>query len=59
MRRAVENGGLHAHGQPVRVTVSGGLALFAGGDVPEAVFERADQAMYRAKQSGKNQVVVA
>lgn len=59
MRRAVESGGLHAHGQPVRVTVSGGLALFAAGDVPEAVFERADQALYRAKQSGKNQVVVA
>jgi diguanylate cyclase len=59
MRRAVETGGLHAHGQPVHLTVSGGLALFAAGDAPEDVFERADQAMYRAKQAGKNQVVVA
>jgi diguanylate cyclase len=59
MRQAVETGGLHAHGKPVRVTVSGGLALFAAGDSPGEVFERADQAMYRAKQAGKNQVVVA
>ncbi len=58
MRVAVENGGLHAHGKPVRATVSGGLALFHAGDGPSDVFERADQAMYRAKQAGKNQVVL-
>lgn len=59
MRAAIEDSGLHANRQPVRVTVSGGLTLFAGGDDPETAFERADQAMYRAKQQGKNQVVVA
>lgn len=58
MRVAVEDGGLHAHGEPVAVTVSGGLSIFAFGDTPAAVFERADQAMYQAKQAGKNQVVV-
>jgi diguanylate cyclase len=58
MRRAVEQGGLHAHGQPVPITVSGGLSLFRAGDEPASVFERADQALYRAKQAGKNQVVV-
>jgi diguanylate cyclase len=58
MRRAVEHGGLHAHGRPVQVTVSGGLTLFKAGDAPGEAFERADQAMYRAKQAGKNQVVV-
>ncbi len=59
MRLAVEQGGLHASGEPVTVTVSGGLSLFAEGDSPEAVFERADQALYEAKRQGKNRIVVA
>jgi diguanylate cyclase len=59
MRVAVENSGLHARQEPVRVTVSGGLAMFREGDTPEAVFERADKAMYQAKQQGKNRVIVA
>jgi diguanylate cyclase len=42
----------------VHVTVSGGLTLFKAGDAPSEAFDRADQAMYRAKQAGKNQVVV-
>lgn len=58
MRQSVEDGGLHAHGQPVRVTVSGGLSLFRSGDSPGDAFDRADRAMYQAKQRGKNQVVV-
>ena len=56
---AVEDGGLHAHGEPVRVTLSGGLRQFTADDTPESVFEAADAALYRAKQQGKNRVVVA
>ncbi len=59
MRVAVEQGGLHASGQPVKVTVSGGMSLFAEGDSPEVVFERADQALYEAKRQGKNRIIVA
>ena len=59
MRVAVEQGGLHASGKPVHVTVSGGLSLFAEGDSPEAVFERADRALYEAKRQGKNRIVAA
>ena len=58
MRVAVENGGLHAHGRPVALTVSGGLTLFAGGDSPDEVFDRADSALYKAKGRGKNCVVL-
>ena len=57
MREAVAEAGLHASGKPVKVTVSGGLALFAKNDAAEAVFERADQALYKAKAQGKKQVV--
>lgn len=56
MRDAVANCGLHAHQQPVRITVSGGLAMFHGDDEPGAVFERADAALYRAKRGGKNRI---
>lgn len=42
---------------PVKVTVSVGIADGGPQDTPEAVFERADQALYRAKQAGRNRVV--
>jgi diguanylate cyclase len=56
MRRAVADCGMHANRQPVPITLSGGLAMFAQGDEPAAVFERADRALYRAKRNGKNRV---
>lgn len=57
MREAVEQGGLHAHGEPVKVTVSGGLAMFGADETAEHVFERADKALYAAKGEGKNRIV--
>lgn len=57
MRQAVEQGGLHAHGQPVELTVSAGTACFAADETAEAVFERADRALYAAKRGGKNCVM--
>lgn len=59
MRVAVANCGMHANKQPVAITVSGGLAVFATGDTPERVFERADRALYRAKGNGKNRIELA
>jgi diguanylate cyclase len=41
------------------VTFSAGIARCAPGDVLDAVIERADQAMYRAKTAGRNCTVVA
>jgi diguanylate cyclase (GGDEF)-like protein len=40
------------------VTISIGLAVLAAGDAEDfdALFRRADQAMYRAKANGRNQV---
>jgi diguanylate cyclase (GGDEF)-like protein len=43
-----------------RLTVSIGLAEYPdGGDTPEELIATADTAMYQAKSSGRNQVVVA
>lgn len=48
---------VQALGLPVPVTVSLGIADGGPQDTPEAVFERADQALYRAKKAGRNRVV--
>jgi diguanylate cyclase (GGDEF)-like protein len=54
VRRSVE-----AIGLPFRVTVSAGVAMGDPlRDTPEQVFQRADQALYRAKAGGRDRVVV-
>ena len=54
MRLAVSRAGLHTRSRPVEVTISCGVSEFQADDSAEAVFERADAALYEAKRSGKN-----
>lgn len=42
---------------PLALTISIGVTAFKKGDVTATVLERADQALYKAKQSGKNCVI--
>ncbi|MEC8424165.1 MAG: GGDEF domain-containing protein, partial [Myxococcota bacterium] len=42
----------------VQITLSAGLSIFRATDSPETFLKRADQALYRAKRSGRNQVQV-
>jgi len=44
----------HFGGEPVTVTFSGGVAGFGPNDTEETVFDRADKALYLAKDSGRN-----
>ena len=53
---AVPHPGLEAGGV---VTMSGGAASFDAGDTVAALLERADQALYEAKEAGRNRVVVS
>jgi len=46
----------HAFPQVGRITVSVGFTQMRAGDTPASAFERADKAVYFAKQSGRNQV---
>lgn len=56
LRTGIENCPFHFKGARIQVTLSGGLASFAATDRAEQVFERADQALYRAKDSGRNRI---
>ena len=59
LRAGVEACPFHFKGERVTITVSAGVAEFSAGDSAQTVFERADQALYEAKKSGRNQVAVA
>ena len=48
----------HFRGEPVSVTFSAGLAGFVAGDTEESVFDRADRALYQAKDAGRDQVII-
>jgi diguanylate cyclase len=54
IRVGIENMGFHFHNKPVAVTASCGITTFRGDDTPETIFDRADRALYRAKDSGRN-----
>jgi diguanylate cyclase len=58
-RMAVEGLRFHFRGTPVRVTVSCGITELHQDDASEAAFDRADAALYRAKNGGKNLCVAA
>jgi diguanylate cyclase len=59
VRSAVESLRFHFRGTPVRVTACCGVTELKATDSPEATFDRADAALYRAKHSGKNLCVAA
>lgn len=58
VRREVKESGIHSLGNRVEVTISCGMSEFTEGDTPVDVFARADRALYEAKRSGKDRIVV-
>lgn len=59
LRAAIADANLCYNDQPLDVTISCGVTEFRAGDTPESVYERADQALYQAKQAGRNRSVQA
>ena len=59
LREAIKNTGFHFRDQSVTITASCGLAEIRDGDSVEQWFERADKALYKAKQEGRNRCELA
>jgi diguanylate cyclase len=58
LRIAISKSPFNFHGKPVTITMSFGIAETQTGDTAESVFERADNALYKAKQTGRNRVCI-
>ncbi|MCK9797026.1 diguanylate cyclase [Pseudomonas sp. MAFF 302030] len=56
LRAAIEACPFHFKGERVTITVSIGVSAFKPGERGDLVIKRADQALYRAKDAGRNRV---
>lgn len=59
VREAIASCPFHFKEKPVSITMSFGVTEFKGEDKPDQVFERADKALYKAKDSGRNCCILA
>ena len=58
LRRAVEETTVQLDSLNINVTISMGLAEFTQNETGEELFERADKALYEAKEGGRNRVCI-
>ncbi len=58
LRQTIEKTGFNASGASVAITISCGITEFTLNDTDESAFERADQALYQAKQQGRNRCCI-
>jgi diguanylate cyclase len=59
IRLEISQLGFHFHERPVSITASCGIASFQDDDTPDGAFDRADKALYRAKEAGRNCCIIA
>jgi diguanylate cyclase (GGDEF)-like protein len=59
LRHDIEAMSTAVNGQPISVTMSIGISQYDGTEAPEQTVDRADTALYRAKNEGRNRVCTA
>ena len=59
IRRLIGSSPFNYHGKPISITMSFGLSEAVAGDSIEDLFHRADTALYKAKEQGRNKVCVS
>ncbi|MEG6666961.1 diguanylate cyclase, partial [Pseudomonas aeruginosa] len=59
LRAAIAAGPFQLKGEPRSITCSPGITAFEGNEAGEVVFDRADQALYRAKRAGRDRLELA
>ncbi len=57
LREKIAGVSFHFKGTPIPVTVSCGITEFRHNDTPQSVYERADKALYQAKNDGRNRCI--
>jgi len=57
VRGGIDKAPFHFEGAPVTITLSAGVTAVRDDDTAETLFDRADDAMYRAKKTGRNRLV--
>ncbi len=58
IRTSVSSSSFHFKQEKVDISLSAGLTAIIAGDDTESIYERADKALYDAKNGGRNQLVV-
>ncbi|MDT8407707.1 MAG: diguanylate cyclase [Methylococcales bacterium] len=58
LRQQVELARFAAASKTIKITISFGISQFVQDDNAEQFFERADQALYRAKREGRNRCII-
>lgn len=59
IRKAISECAFHFRQEPVSITASCGVAEVRAGESIDDIFHRADEALYKAKQSGRNTCIAA
>ena len=54
LRETIAGTPFHFRDSAVKVTISGGIAMLRKDETSSSLFERADKALYKAKESGRN-----
>lgn len=58
IRKVIAGAPFKFNDQPVKVTISFGIAQFKEGETADQVFDRADKALYMAKEQGRNCCII-
>ncbi len=59
IRQIIDKAHFKCNQEMVHITVSGGLSDYQNDDIrPDEIFERADKALYQAKNQGRNRCVI-
>jgi len=56
IRQSIENHTIAYGMETIKLTASLGVSCLKGNDTPDTIIQRADAAMYQAKQNGRNQI---